>query len=376
VANISKLNDIYFSLDYSKTDVKKLCMQCFMELSKLDFLSTEDKLICLSNIAKVSYELMSQEFLRRIDKLYRKLLRDIRISHTYKKYTSFILDYLVFSTCIEGNFETIQVVQRLVEYLRKTSLSLENEIKFSRLGNALFYNDYGEALKLTEQAYYLSEGYPIEQKYSAINYSCSLGMCGEYEKAYKILLKEFADTLFKKNSVSISATNNYIIISYLNKLKDVKWLVNKISALNELINDYVFSDQQIIYNNLLAAYIVENDISKHLKIIELSNNMYLYEKDIYHLFFMHHNMMVYHFLLGDLEAFKYERNLYVVPSLLAPYSDIFISKADFLQENIHRNWDIQQLQQHLIEWGKYYSEAKYVLYKFPVLFGFIERWFE
>ena len=253
---------------------------------------------------------------------------------------------------------------------------MENEIKFSRLGNALFYNDYSEGLKLTKHAYSLSEGYPIEQKYSAINYSCSLGMCGEYEEACKILKQEFDNTFYKKNAVSISATNDYIISSYLNNSKDVKWLIDKISALNEMINGYVFSDQQIINNNLLAAYIMENEVTNYSKIIEISNNIRSNEKDIYHLFFMHHNMMIYHFLVGDLDAFKHERDLCVVPGLLAPYRDFFVSKANFLQENIECKWNIKQLQQQLNGWGECYSEKKYVLYKYPILFGFIERWFE
>lgn len=143
-----------------------------------------------------------------------------------------------------------------------------------------------------------------------------------------------------------------------------------------MINDYVFSDQQIINNNLLAAYIMENEVTNHSKIIEISNNIRSNEKDIYHLFFMHHNMMIYHFLVGDLDAFKRERDLCVVPGLLAPYSDFFVSKANFLQENIERKWNIKQLQQQLNGWGECYSEKKYVLYKYPILFGFIERWFE
>lgn len=376
LVNISKLNNVYDTMNYSKADAKQLCMQSLMGLSDLEFLSSEDKLMCLDSFAKVSYELMSQEFLKRIDELYRKLLRDINISTTYKNYTAFILDYLVFSTCIEDSFETAQIAQRLVTYIRKTSLSLEMDIKFSRLGNALFYNDYSKGLELTKRAYNLSEGYPIERKYSAINYSCSLGMCGEYEEAYQILKKEFNSMFFIKNAVSISATNNYVITSYLSNTKDTKWLIDKLSVLNKMLNDYVFSDQQIINNNLLAAYIVENDTANHTKIIELSNNMCSTEKDIYHLFFMHHNMMVYHFLAGDLDAFNRERELYIVPGLLAPYRDFFISKADFLQENIDNNWNISQLQRQLSQWGERYYEKKYILYKYPILFGFIERWFE
>ena len=376
LASLSQLNDIYRSLDYLRADAKQLCMKSFLGLSDIDFLSPENKLICLSSIAKVSYELMPQEFLKKIDELYRKLLRDIRISTTYKKYPLFILDYLVFSTCIENSFETAQVVQRLVAYLKKTPLSLEIEIKLSRLGNALFYNDYSEGLELTKQAYILSEGYPVEQKYSAINYSCSLGMCGEYETAQRILKKEFEDTFFMKNAISISSTNNYIIVSYLVNSKVAKWLANKMSALNEMINDYVFSDQQIINNNLLAAYIVENYSTNCSKIINISNNIHSNEKDIYHLFFMHHNMMIYYFLVGDLDAFKRERDLCVVPGLLAPYRDFFVSKTDFLQKNIMYNWNIKQLQLQLAEWGKHYSEKKYEHYKYPILFGFIERWFE
>ena len=253
---------------------------------------------------------------------------------------------------------------------------METEIKFNRLGNALFYNDYEEGLKLTKHAYYLSEGYPIEQKYCAINYSCSLGMCGEYEEGRKILLNEFNNTFFMKNAVSISATNNYIILSYLINVKDILWTVNKLYTLKKMIDENDFSDQQIINNNLLAAYIAANDISKNSEIIELSNNICTCEKDMYHLFFMHHNMMIYYFLLGDIPAFKAERDLCIVPSLLAPYRDFFISKADFLLENINSNWNIQQLQKHLIKWGEHYSEKKYVLYKYPILFGFIERWFE
>lgn len=376
LVNIPQLNNVYDTLNYSKTDAKQLCMQSFLGLSDLNFLSSEDKLIGLSSIAKVSYELMPQEFLKKIDELYRKLLRDIRISATYKNYPSFIFDYLVFSTCIEDSFETTQVVQRLVTYIRKTSLSLEMDIKFSRLGNALFYNDYNEGLTLTKRAYNLSEGYPIERKYSAINYSCSLGMCGEYEEAYKILRKEFNNTFFMKNAVAISATNNYIIISYLSHSKDATWLVNKVSALNKMVDEYEFSDQQIINNNLLAAYIVENTIANSTKIIELSKHMFSMEKDIYHLFFMHHNMMVYYFLSGDLDNFKRERDLYIVPGLLAPYSDFLISKAAFLEENINNNWNVEQLQKQLSQWSECYFEKKYTLYKYPILFGFIERWFE
>ena len=91
---------------------------------------------------------------------------------------------------------------------------------------------------------------------------------------------------------------------------------------------------------------------------------------------MHHNMMVYYFLIGDENAFEQERSLCIIPGLLAPYSAFFIAKADFLQENINNDWSAQQLYLQLLEWGKYYSEKKYSLYKYPILFGFIERWFE
>lgn len=240
----------------------------------------------------------------------------------------------------------------------------------------MFYNDYSEGLKLTEQAYTLSAGYPIEQKYAAINYSCSLGMCGKYKVAQDLLLSEFGDMFFEQNAISISATNNYLIVSYLSGFKDVKWLVNHQTTLNRLISDKNFSDQQIIYNNLLAVYIEDNYLSNSSIIKELSNKIYSTGKDIYHLFFMHQNMMVYYFLCGNLNGFMYEYDLCSIPSLLSPYSDFFTSKATFLQNNISNQWDIKQLQQQLLYWGERYTEQKYSLYKHPVLYGFIERWFE
>lgn len=373
---ILQLDDIYYSLDYSHENVKNLCMQGFYGLIDLDFLSTEDKLICLSNIAKVSYELMDQSFLLKIDALYRKLLRNIRISTTYNQYVLFILDYIVFSTCIEGNFETSQVVQRLVLYLQKAKLSLHNQIKYSRIGNALFYNDYGKGLELTKKAYDLSDEYILEHQYSTINYSCSLGMCGDYQRAEKILINEFKKTLFKKNAISVSATNNYIIVSYLNKTNNIKWLLEKLLNLYEEISDSSFSDQQIIYNNLLAAYIAENSISNNSKIRDISKCINDTEKDLYHLFYMHQNMMIYYFLNGDADSFTYERSLCNISGLLSPYSNFFKAKADFLEDNINKNWNIQQLQTQLVKWGEKYPEKKYSLYKNSILFGFIERWFE
>lgn len=373
---VLQLNDIYYSLNYLQTDVKSLCMQSFYGLSDLEFLSSEDKLVCLSSIAKVSYELMPQSFLLEIDILYRKLLRNIRISTTYNRYTSFMLDYVVFSTCIENNFETSQVVQRLVSYLKKSHLSLQNEIKYSRLGNALFYNDYSKGLELTKKAYSLSVGYLLEHKYATINYSCSLGMCGEYEEARKILFKEFNKSFFYQNAVSISATNNYIIVSYLNKTYDTKLLIKKIFDLHKKISGTRFSDQQIVCNNLLAAYIEENSIENISKIKELSEDIYANEKDPYHLFYMHQNMMIFYFLNGDFDAFICECNLCSIPELLSTYSTFFTAKAKFLEDNINNNWNIQQLQKQLVKWGERYPEKKYSLYKNPVLFGFIERWFE
>lgn len=373
---ISQLNDIYYTYEYSKTNIKDICMHSFLGLSELDFLSSEDKLICLSSLSKVSYEVMPQAFLKKIDELYRKLLSDIRISVTYKEHSLFIFDYLVFSTCIEDSYETTQVVQRLIKYLRKSNLPLQVEIKYLRLGNALFYNDYSEGLLLTKQAYNLSEGYPAEHKYSAINYSCSLGMCGEYEEAKNILLKEFNNTLWEQNAVSLSATNNYIVVAYLSLAKNVKWLLSNLMALYNKVSSYSFSDQQIIYNNLLAAYIEESHTENRLQIKEISNNILLYENDLYHLFFMHHNMMTYHFLNGNYEAFMHERELYHFPGLLLPYKDFFNEKTNFLQMNINNNWNVNTLNQQLLEWGKKYPEKKYTLYKAPILFGFIERWFE
>ena len=47
-----------------------------------------------------------------------------------------------------------------------------------------------------------------------------------------------------------------------------------------------------------------------------------------------------------------------------------------MEANMNKEWDIQHLQAHLTAWGESYPEKKYSLYKRPVLFGFIERWFE
>ena len=335
--SILYLNDVYISYDFTKLDIKNLCMQSLFGLEEMDYLSLEDRLICLSSISKVSYEVMPQEFLNKIDSIYRKTLRDIKISTTYKKYSHFIFDYLVFSTCIEDSYECKEVAQRLVKYLNKTTLSLDMKIKFSRLGNAIFYNDYDKGLELTRQAYCLCDGYPIEKKYATINYSCSLGLCGNYEDAKKILYKEFRNSLWESNAISLSATNNFLIVSYLNDSKDINWLRKNLFFLFQKVKHTLYSDRQIIFNNFLASLVEENDISNHAKIQNLTEDIYSYEEDVYHLFFTHHNMMIYYFLNKDFHSFMKEKTLCSIPGLLSPYKIFFVEKANFFRDNIFPN---------------------------------------
>lgn len=376
LALIPKLNEIYQTYQYSEVDAPSMCMQSYNGLAELEFLPAIDRLICLRSISKVSYEVMSQEFLKEIDKLYRKLLGEIRISQTYKQHYSFIFDYLAFSTGIEDSYETTEVVQRLVSYMKKINLPLHMKIRFLRLGNALFYNDYSIGLKSTEQAYNLSGGYPVEQKYSAINYSCSLGMCGRYNEAQNVLGREFKNLLQEQNAVSLSATNNYIINTYLSGSQKAKWLVNNFINLVNISDVPRFSDKQIINNNLLAAYIEENYLQNSFEIENKCKEICANERDLYHLFHLHHNMLIYYFLKGDLMGFKHESDLCRVPALLSPYSAFFSSKIDFMQDNIDKHWNIKELEYHLSKWGEQYPETKFSLYKHPVLYGFIERWFE
>lgn len=370
-----KLNDIYSLTLYSHSNVDNLCKQCFYGLNDLGFLTPEEKLICLSSVAKVSYEIMKPSFLLEIDTQYRNLFGKVCISRTYEKYISFILDYVVFSTSIEQSFETSQVVQRLLKYLQKSNISLQDKIRYSRLGNALFCNDPDKAMELTKQAYELSEDYLIEHKCATINYSCSLGICGEYGIAYDILQREF-DGFFNTNIIDVSAENNFIIVSYLNKRQSIKWLVKKLLNLTEKIKIDTFSDSQIIYNNLFAALIEENRSINDEEIEKIFHKMQGNTNDTYHSFFLHQNRMTFYFLQNNYKQYKQERELYQVPGLLSSYKDFFKAKADFLEGNINQSWNIQQLQENLAIWGEIYPEKKYSLYKRPVLFGFIERWFE
>lgn len=372
---ILQLNDIYSSFHYSQSNAESLCGQCFYGLSDLDFLSPEDKLICLSSISRVSYEIMKQPFLLEIDAEYRELFGKVAISRTYEQYASFILDYVVFSTGIEQHFETSQAVQRLVKYLHKSNISLQNKIRYSRLGNALFCNDPDKGIELTEQAYKLSEGYVIEHRCSAVNYSCSLGMCGKYETARNILHREF-DEFSCPDIITISAENNYNIVSYLDKAQNIRWLVKKFSELCTKTEHDTFSDRQIICNNFLAALIEENQIENDKKIEELSHTIQIGADDSYHSFYLHQNRMTLYFLNKNHKKYNQERELCCVPGLLSSYEDFFKARADFLEANINRDWNMQQLQEHLTEWGESFPEKKYSLYKRPVLFGFIERWFE
>lgn len=372
---ILRLNDIYYSFRYSQSNAESLCGQCFYGLSDLDFLSPEDKLICLSSISKVSYEIMKQPFLLEIDAEYRELFGRIAISRTYERYASFILDYVVFSTCIEQCFVTSQVVQRLVKYLHKSNISLQNKIRYFRLGNALFYNDPDKGMGLTKQAYELSEGYLIEHRCSAVNYSCSLGICGMYETARNILDREF-DKFSCSDIITVSAENNYNIVSYLDKVQSIRWLVKRFSELYAKTEHDTFSDRQIICNNFLAALIEENR-RENIEIIEkLSHTIQIGTDDSYHSFYLHQNRMTLFFLNKNHKKYNQERQLCCVPGLLSSYEDFFKARADFLEANINKDWDIQQLQNHLAEWGESYPEKKYSLYKRPILFGFIERWFE
>lgn len=370
-----QLNNIYSSFHYSESNAKSLCKQCFYGVSDLSFLSQEDMFICLSSIAKVSYEIAESAFLLEIDAKYRELFGKVKISKTYEQYIPFILDYVVFSTCIEQNFETCQVVQQLVWYLHKSNTSLPNKIRYSRLGNALFCNDPEKGMELTKQAYDLSDNYVIEHKYSAINYSCSLGLCGNYETARNILHQEF-DKFSGTSIIAVSAENNYNIVSYLDKTKTISWLVKKFSKLCKKMDCDTFSDRQIIYNNFLAALIEENRKENDKKIEELSQIIQNNSGDAYHSFYLHQNMMIFYFLKKDHTKYKQECGLCCIPGLLSSYEAFFKARADFLEANIDKDWDIQYLQEHLLKWGECYTEKKYLLYKRTVLFGFIERWFE
>lgn len=230
-------------------------------------------------------------------------------------------------------------------------------------------------MELTKQAYELSEDYLIEHKCATINYSCSLGICGEYGIAYDILQREF-DGFFNTNIIDVSAENNFIIVSYLNKRQSIKWLVKKLLNLTEKIKIDTFSDSQIIYNNLFAALIEENRSINDEEIEKIFHKMQGNTNDTYHSFFLHQNRMTFYFLQNNYKQYKQERELYQVPGLLSSYKDFFKAKADFLEGNINQSWNIQQLQENLAIWGEIYPEKKYSLYKRPVLFGFIERWFE
>lgn len=376
VQDIVELNDRYTQLSYKDNDTKSLYKEALCELQNTKELSSEDKLICLSYISRVAYELSDSEELLKLDLVYRKTFRDLKISSTYEQYYRFILDYIVFSTSIENNYATTKTVQRMMNYLNKINLPIIDNIKLCRLGNVIYSNDIEKGLDLTRSAYEMSKNYIFEHKYATINYSCSLGICGYFELAKKILYNEFKKKLKLKNIISFSARNNYIIVLYFSKNPTRNWLVDSFSSLQAFINGDNFSDAHIVNNNLLAAYI-ETDINKYMqKILDMYEYILSNTNDIYHNFFLHQNMMIYYFLLGDRVNLLKQMHIYVIPGLLATYEEFFLKRDNFLVENVDNHWDIYELKKHMLKWGQCYYEKKYTIYKNPVLFGFIERWFE
>ena len=246
-----------------------------------------------------------------------------------------------------------------------------------RIGNAIYYSNIEEGMKLTEEAYYASNNFVNEHIYSAINYSSSLIQCGLYDKASKILNDVIDITQKSHNStdiISLSIKNNYLIAEYCSNMQeDCKKISDEFEKLAFSIKDVRSSDSYIIFNNFISASLLLNNSQKYAKLKKICEDI-ISRNNKYHSFFAIQNLLLIYFLEGDVMQFTKLINRLEMPLLMKSHQLIFEKRNEFLLKNIHRGWDILELEKQLQSANG--LDNNHELYYKPVIFGLIERWFE
>lgn len=343
---------------------------CGQELIKRNHqISLEAKLCVLNYISDVAYETISnKEILIQIFKSYLAIFDQLKVfSQPQERYSDYILDAIVFSTCIE-DYKTQKNVNRLTELIERMNFSdTEHEIKFYNLGNLLHTFNVDKASEFTRMAFEKSSDYILLHEGARLNYSVSLIGKEEYQKAYDILNEGLPHT----TNYDKEMQNNMIIAGLLSDKVDYKEGLSKFKKLKELLNDSKSSDHCIILNNYISIMILNQLYDNETEMMDLAEQI-IAQNDTYHTFFAQHNLLILFYFTHDHENFIKVKNQLKVPYLLRGKEALLKQKFSYLQDHFDDAMSYSELQNHLNELSEHnYADGYYLK---PLLFGLIERW--
>lgn len=364
------------------TPRKTILGQCYELLEEIlvQKVTLQAKLCALNFIATLVYELETAEDNRlKVMDSYRELLTQTHIFSEQKtSHSEYMADAVLFSTCIENNYQSTVLAQRLIELLNNSigEITSIKSLRLFRLGNALYPTDILKGLEFTKKAYILSQDLVVEHEFARINYSASLIVCGEYVDAAKVLREsDFAYSALSF-STELSLENNRLIAEYFSEsLSRKRALYQGFKQLYERIKDKESSDINIVKNNYVSACLVTNYLKKVEQMEKLCQEIEN-SGDTYHMFFAAQNRLVLYYLTNNKAKFSEIKKRIIVPSLMRAYENFFEDKASFMYDHFNEFPTMEKLHHALTIWAERYSNRMFRHFTFPVPFGLIERWFE
>lgn len=377
---ILELNAAYNADPMKLPNIKTECYKLIVEL-KYSKLESYAKAASIAYASRILYEVENDiEKLKFVEQKFRDIIVESRFLR-YPTIQSFryILDYISFTTCIENCDKVDKIREKLSFILNKLSDQIVDKnlaIKYFRLGNAIYPYDYHKAKNMTQQAYLLTEDYPLEHILSCINYSTSLCLCGDYVTANSVLNEDIILTMlekddFKDKMLQLSVLNNYIIIQFCID-KNKRKLYKKFNDLKTKVSHTLTSDSYIIFNNYICSSMLNNKYHTHNNIIMTKHILQCNDK--YHVFFLNHNLITWYYINNDKEMFNNILKSIEIPNLLSGYEEFFKDKFNWLGENW--GYCLEKLESELNIWSNDIYQKELFYYSKPYLFGFIERWFE
>ncbi len=335
-------------------------------------ISSEAKVCALNYIADVAYEIEGDpQYLQEIFEQYMMLFQNLKIfSNPQEKYVDYILDAIVFSTCLE-NYFTQKRVDKLVYLIENYKFSdVINKIKLYRLGNLLYVFDTEKALEYTRIAFDISADNVLLHEETRLNYSVSLMGSDQYKTAYQILSE--CNTYSKDYNTAVQ--NNRIIAGFLAGKFSVTKVLSDFCNLKEERSLAMTSDYCIVANNYVSALLVSKKIDKCELIEEIEQEIIL-QNDSYHTFYAHHNLLLLYYLISDIKKFERTLESIEVPYLLRRYKSLFSEKFLFYQNSFYNKYSYEELDNKLQSLTTV-NEYGYSLYMRPILWGLMERWFK
>lgn len=357
--------------------------QCYILLEEIlaQQITLESKLCALNIIATLVYEMEGDDNNRmKVMNAYQELLVQSKIfNQSNPAHYEYAADAVLFSTCIDNNYQTAMVAQRLIEQLDLSIKGNNAPVKFIRLfrlGNALYPTDIAKGLEFTKKAYILSKDLIIEHELARINYSASLIVSGEYKAAAALFHESDFSYSVINYSTELSVENNRLIAEYFSSPRTGKRaLYQGFKKLFDRLKSKESSDINIVKNNYVSACLVANKIRSIEQLERLCQEIES-SGDPYHIFFAAQNRLVLYYLTHDKDKFIEIQRKVTVPSLMRAYENFFTDKAIFMHQHFGEFQSIEKLHQALSLWAERYPEQMFVHFVYPVSFGLIERWFE